>query len=413
MKAFENEIEQLRLNIKTLTQELEVSKAKEVLLRDETGKKDKEIMDLKDKLEKGNKKLVTQNPKDFSFMRQKLEKETSNKEFTKELSKENLLIEEAMLLKRKYDDIPKVKMGLMEMIDEDKENSKSSSTTHPERLEAKREKSEDNFERVEDLMNIDEFKFKKVFKKVKKSDNNSKDKGNNSTSTPFGLNNSREMITKPSQLVNFDDDDSLKNLLNNFIDTKADNKENSPKDIMNKLTTSNKNDKKSNFLQIESNKTDLTHNFFSDGEKDGKMTEEKDFKDYKKTVGGVAFSQKSPLKAFDLLTDSDNLKSIPITRNGRGGVKNESKAKMMQQKMMQGNKKRNSVETNNSVFKLSNKNRSTKSGDKTEENEKIKVSSKNINDEDLVRAPYRTKFEREGLQGFECDQCKKVSEVLI
>jgi hypothetical protein len=343
-------------------------------------------------------------PTDFSFLRQSLEKEQQLQIQQLQQRQPSPKIEIKMpdifdddddedsgpsKLKRKYDEFSKPAMPMMN-IEEGDENSKSSSTGHHNKIED----SEGNMG--------DDFKFKKVFKKVKRSENNSKSHTgpSNSTSTPhqplitYNSKHKPESFT-PKPSLTFDEDNSLHNLLNNFVD-----KENSKDKVYSKSNITKKKDSNTKSNRFADDQRLEPKASLSDSEAYETGNSSKIFK---KTNEIFNFSQKSPLKSFDLPVDTTNIRSIPITRNGRVSIKSDNSTVNLMQKMLNGHQKRTSGETQN-MFRMSTQSSvdKKKSNDKSDDDILKPLSA--FNDEDLVRAPYRTKAERENLQGYDCDQ---------
>ena len=350
-------------------------------------------------------------PTDFSFLRQSLEKESQQRQPSPKVESNKMpdIFDDdddegsgPSKLKRKYDEFSKPPVMQMMNIEEGDENSKSSSTgLH-------------NLNKIEDSEGNpgDDFKFKKVFKKVKKSENNSKSHTgpSNSTSTPhqplitYNSKHKMESLThKPS--LTFDEDNSLHNLLNNFVD-----KENSKDKVYSKSNITKKKDS-----------SNTKSNRFLDDPKDQRLEPKASLSDseayengnsskiFKKTNEIFNFSQKSPLKSFDLPVDTTNIRSIPITRNGRVSIKSDNSTVNLMQKMLNGHQKRTSGDMTQNMFKMSTQSSVDKKKSTTDKSDDDILKPLSAwNDEDLVRAPYRTKAERENLQGYDCDQCTKV-----
>jgi len=416
MKEYSAHIDELKGRIRDLENELQLSRAQIRELEHENQLKDSTLQDIRGQLniitervvpvsvpQKSDSSNKTSAPRkledllpspsppiDFSFLKQSLEREQPQPQPKIEVKEPDIFDEdEGSKLKRKYDEFSKPSMHLMN-IEEDGENSRSSSTT-----QNKKEGSDGN--------GFDDFKFKKVFKKVKRTEN-SKTQGNsaNSTSTPQlitynGKNKTEVPAPKPSQLLSFDEDNSLHNLLNNFIDNKENSKSNK---VFNKSELGKKNELSPRSSRNDDQKLEPKSPRASLSEPE--TYETNNSKLLKKGQGQdmFSFSQKSPLKSFDLPVDTTNIRSIPITRNGRVSIKSDTNVNLMQ-KMLNSHQKRTSTD----MFRMSTQ--SNSSVDKKKSSEKNNDILKPISDEDLVRAPYRTKAERENLQGFDCDQCKK------
>ena len=343
-------------------------------------------------------------PTDFSFLRQSLEKDQQEKQQQQqqppkiEINQPDIFDDDEdsgpSKLKRKYDEFSKPVMQMMN-IEEGDENSKSSSTGQNN----KKEDSDGNA--------MDDFKFKKVFKKVKRSENNSKSHTgpSNSTSTPQpqlitynSKHKTESFAPKPS--LSFDEDNSLHHLLNNFID----NKENSKDKVYSKSNLTKKKDSNTKSNRFADDQKLEPKASLSDSEAYEAGNSSKIFK---KTNEIFNFSQKSPLKSFDLPVDTTNIRSIPITRNGRVSIKSDNSTVNLMQKMLNGHQKRTSGDTQN-MFRMSTQSSVDKKRSNDKSDDDILKPLSALNDDELVRAPYRTKAERENLQGYDCDQCKKV-----
>ena len=372
----------------------------------ESMKKDEALVELKSKLDKMSEKALStalpsktssvikasagkkledlistpSPPTDFSYLRNETEKAAP-----KEETKGPVLLQDPPQLKRKYNELNKPEPALLG-IGEENENSRSSTTS---------------YNRKDEIDNFDDLKFKKMFKKVKRNEN-SKENNNNSHNTGSNpmhslfneMKNENKkteiMSNKPARLTSFDADNSLQNLLNNFLDVK----ENSSSTVFNKKKSTFNTDEPK--IVIE-NQQLLPASLSADEA----FEIEHNAKVYKKGFDMVNFSQKSPLKSLDITVEPLHSQVVPITRNGRvGGAKSETAMNLMQ-RMLNSNKKRNSYDMNG-MFKMSAK------ANTKEYPETTKGALNKINDEDLVRTAYRTKAEREDLQGFDCDQCKQV-----
>ena len=365
--------------------EEELAKSKERIsqLQKEGEKKDDIIHQLNNQLDLVNTKISASPPIDFSYMKARFEKETP-KETPKEITKEVAprfempfhTEEPALPLKRKYDDLQKSDM-MMPGVDEENEDSKSSST-----LQKKGDES----------ANFDDFKFKKDFKKVKRSENKKENGIGNSTSTPiFTPTNLKRKADLVPTISSFEADSSLQNLLNNFLEPK----EALQTTINNKKRNSDSSHSRQNMLVPEESEKLVPS---PDSPKMTNVDTNSDTKTYNRKGGIFAFSQKSPLKSLEDFEMNSNKAAVPITRNGRIGTNSN-----LMQRMIMGNKKRNSIENN--MFKMSSKREQISSFTQESSDEKNKGSNEN---EELVRATYRSKAEREGLQGFDCNECTKV-----
>jgi len=354
IKEYSAHIDELKGRIRDLENELQLSRAQIRELEHENQLKENTLQEIRGQLNKITERVVPVSvpqksdssnktsaprkledllpspspPIDFSFLKQSLEREQPQPQPQPkiEVKEPDIFDDEGSKLKRKYDEFSKPSMHLMN-IEEDGENSRSSSTT-----QNKKEDSNGN--------GFDDFKFKKVFKKVKRTEN-SKTQGNsaNSTSTPqlitYNSKHKSEVpAPKPSQLLSFDEDNSLHNLLNNFIDNKENSKsskffnksENGKKNELSPRSPRNDDQK----LEPKSPKASLS---------EPETYETNNSKLLKKGNDIFSFSQKSPLKSFDLPVDTTNIRSIPITRNGRVSIKSDTNVNLMQKNAQQPSKK--------------------------------------------------------------------------
>ena len=387
-----------------LEQELDKSRDTIRQLESDAIRKDEALVDLKTKLDRANEKslLSTANPSkassvmkasagkkledlvlspspptDFSYLKNNYEKNNT----AKEEAKGPMLQQEPSQLKRKYNELPKMESALLG-IGEENSNSKSSTTSYNNRKE--------------EMDNSDDLKFKKMFKKVKRSENSKENQNQNTTSNPFHSTfnepkkNEQAVTTKPNRLSSFDADSSLQNLLNNFLDVKETSNSNP---FMKKKNNSKNEQSKINFENQQLLPASLSADEAFEIEHSAKV--------YKKAFDMVNFSQKSPLKSLDEPIEPLHSQAIPITRNGRAGMGSETTMQLMK-KMLNTTKKRNSYDVGG-MFRMGAKNNNKD----YPENSKSTALHK-INDDDLVRAAYRSKAEREDLTGYDCDQCKKV-----
>jgi len=413
------------VKIKVLEQELDKSRDRIHNMEIESIRKDETLIDLKNKLDKISDRSISTNPSktssvmkssavkkledlvhspsppiDFSYMRN-----NNNNNIERLAPKEETkgpVFHQNPPVKRKYEDMNKLEPDMLG-IGEENENSKSSSTSQNKR--------DDPFD------NLDDLKFKKMFKKVKRNENSKENNGShkshnshtshsynshNATSTPMqtvfngNKKNENAIVDKPKRLSSFDADNSLQNLLNNFIDVK----ENSNSNAYSKKKSTFKKDEPQIYVD---NQQLLPASLSADEALNGDKAQT-----YRKGFDMVGWSQKSPLKSLDLPIEPLHSQIVPKTRNGRSGLNNETTMNLMQ-KMLNSNKKRNSYDTGG-VFKMSSK---TQSNTNRGENSRAFPETKNAysnkyNEEDLVRQAYRSKAEREDLNGYDCDQCKKV-----
>lgn len=227
---------------------------------------------------------------------------------------------------------------------------------------------------------IDKFKFRKLFKKVKKTGEQST--SIKSTGTHQDL-KSKMFVPLEAVKGNLKDNDEgseLHNLLNNFSE--------STKTLEKRNSSAQSNEAAQNQLNNK-----------EDSHSSNKLAKEKlnDAKMLKKENGGNFFTQQGAINdSLERELFPPETSVLPIT--------SKDKSSQLMQKMMKSNQKRNTANTmSNSFFKI-NESQKTTPIESPRENPKEEKKSEPV----PTRGVHRSKQERENLQGFECDQCQKV-----